>query len=77
MNEYPVSTLFTLNTKQEVSCNLILPTFHCPRIEANTINGIDFGNDVATLNQNNIIESKLLCAKFSIFLTISLKNQLQ
>lgn len=58
VNEYPVNTLFTLNTDQEILSNISLQTFHSPHIDTNLINGIEFGNTVARLNENNIIESK-------------------
>ncbi|XP_037045485.1 uncharacterized protein LOC119080959 isoform X2 [Bradysia coprophila] len=57
VNGYPVDTLFTLNTDQEISSNLVVSTFHCPALDANLINGIDFGNNVARLNENNVIET--------------------
>ncbi|KAJ6641891.1 hypothetical protein Bhyg_06836 [Pseudolycoriella hygida] len=74
VNEFPVSTLFTLNTNQEVSTPFFLPMFHCPSVEANLINGIDFGNTVATLNGNNVIETPVKIAQVQI-VNLTLANE--
>lgn len=66
VNGYPVSTLCTLTTNQEISSNLFLSTFHSPGIDANVINGIDFGNNVAKLGENNVIESKSRPDRFCV-----------
>lgn len=64
INKFPVDTFFTLNTDQEITSDILIPTFHSVSIDTNMINGINFKTDVARLNEDNVIESNFVFIQF-------------
>lgn len=58
LNNMAVNNLFNLRDPQSIESNLLISRFFVSNLQADTINGIKFEDDIVFQNQDIVVESK-------------------
>lgn len=58
LNSIPVSSFFTLNTRQTVNAQVLFSRVHVPHLQSGQTNGLRFDTDIVLTTGDKVIESK-------------------